>query len=674
MNRILRLTVYFLSLLCATNVAGQTNAADLYWNINPDFQRFSPGMWRDISDSAVNDPSSPIPTKVEQVVNSLSGVRSQILRATHERNCDFILGEIIGPASFLRHSSLVYRAEKLMLVDTKLRIMRGDYDGAVQSLGAILRMASHVQSDGVTQSSLQAREMITHSVSLIGYLAQIGALEPSRASGLLQALERLDPTDPIGIRKSIANQIDSWPAWMKKHYEEGDFSGIQKYVSVFGATDLDLKSVGPARFQEALDNGSAALHSIVNVMETVDDQDNQKVQIQEVLDSLHKDDLAAKLFAWTKNDLAYSVELTRTRTAVAEQRTFLDDISHERRTLKDVANAAYWYARGTKQILEIPEDAWGALIQQKPKTDETADGEDRWRKNLDSALREFREGSSITNCDWSVLRRDDDGLSNSIHLAPAYIAGIWRAVEYLNTMSMRESPAKDNPSSATNILTAVRLVAHLAGDNVLESSCVVHELIRKLKPSLERITINNQLPNDGLERIRVAVLLLQPYDPCGYLKSTKAARQDFAKVFVERLTSVRVAHNTACDIGAFVAAVKDNQILFGLLLADMLLGEKKDVEDTAIRFAGATSPISRILFTQIVGSKTWGESNDSAAKALALIKSKAVEDVIKIEPPQGVDVAARSKQAQEEIQQLRSLFSEQQASQAVPATAKANEK
>ncbi len=677
MSRMLRLTTCFLWLLCVSSAAGQTNAADLYWNINSDLQRIPAGVWGNMSNIVLDDPAAPVPPQVQQIIQSLSGVRTQILRATKVRYCDFILGEIIGPTVHLRHLSLVHRVESFLLIDSKSRMQRGDYDGAVQSLVGILGLASHIQSDQITTSSILSQEMMIDCVQLTNYLAQIGALDHSRATQLLEAMNRFDPADPGNIRKATANMANTNLAWMKNNYESGDYQAIQSSLPKLGTTDLDLKSVDPIRFQEALDHDASALDSVVKIMETTENPEDQKNQIQMVFDLLNKDELASKLFPFNKQILNFSWELTTMRTRMAEQRAFLDDISQSRHTSNDVANAAFWYARGTKSILEIPEEAWSILVQEKPKTDEEASVESRWRERLDSALREFREGSSMKNCDWSVLRRAVDGSSNSIHIAPAYIAGIWRAVEYLNAMSIRESPvkpkensvkssetksnespAKHDPSPTADVAIAVRLVAHLAGDDVLASSCAAHELIRKLKPSLERIAINDQLPNDDLERVRVAVWLLQPEDPCGYVKSGKSTRKDLSNFFREKFPNVKVASDPVQDIRSFIQTLRAGPLVWGLMLADM--NTKVEVGASPNWFAGHTAPVSQDLFVRIVGEKSWEESKDFAATELALLKNATEEVPLKIEPPLALDMSARYKKAPEEIQQLRSLFSQGQ--------------
>lgn len=697
MHRMLKLVAFLLCLSCVPSAAGQTNAAGLYWKANADLRKISLEIWRDVLDSALDDPAAPVPIQMQKIAQSLLSARNQILRAAHTRHCDFLLGEIIGLNSYHPHQVLVSCAKNLLLIDAKVRIQRGDFDGAVQSLVGILGLASHVQSDRLEISSHYAMGMIRGCDQLIDYLAQIGALEPSRATQLLEEFDRLDPADPIGIRKAAATQANLALAWIKKSYEEGAFDTIQKYLSTWDVTNLDLKSVNPDQFHDALDRGATALNSIAKVMETTDNPDDRKNQIQATLDTLNKDDLASKLFAWTKeNFLGDSFDLTNMRVSVAERRAFLDDVSHGRRTLNDVANAAFWYARGTKAILEIPEEAWNVLVQKNPKSDEAAIVESRWREQLDSALKEFREGSRMKNCDWSVLRRAVGGWSDSIHIAPAYIAGIWRAVEYLNATSMRESstksnesstkssetqtkfnesPAKHDPSSTADVETTVRLVAHLAGDNVLASSCAAHELIHKLKPSLERIATNDQIPNDDLNQIRAAVWLLQSEDPCGYVKSGKSTRKDLSNFFAEKFPNVKVTGDPVLNIRSFMRTLRAGRLVWGLMLADM--STKEEIGESPNWFAGHTAPVSRDLFVRIVGEKSLEESKDFAATELALLKNATGKEPLKIEPPLALDISARYKKASEEIQQLRSLFSqrqEQQVGQSIPLSVKTVEK
>ncbi len=676
MSGLFRWTICFLWLLCVSIACGQSNTADLYWKVDAEFQKYSSQDWQDFSNLTWDDPAAPVPIKTKQVMQSLLGARNQILRATHMRHCDFILGE--NQEAFHQYLSLVERAEIMLLLDTKIRIQQGDFDGAVQSLVSIPGLALHVQGDRQRSSTDRVIVMIEQSDRMIGYLAQIGALEGYRAAQLLEAFDRLDPADPIGIRKAEVNEIGLSLSRMKKYYEEGEFDTFQKNLSVWDVTDLDLKSVNPEQFRDAFDRGVTALDSIVKIMEITDNPDDRKDQIQATLDALYKDDLASKLFAWTKECfVSNSFHLEKMRVLVAERRALLNDISHGRLALNDVANAAFWYSRGTKAILEIPEEVWSVLVQEKPKADEAVSVESRWREQLDSALKEFRKGSGMKNCDWSVLRRAVDGSSNSIHIAPAYIAGIWRAVEYLNAMSIRESPlkpkentvkssetksnespAKHDPSPTADVAIAVRLVAHLAGDDVLASSCAAHELIRKLKPSLERIAINDQMPNDDLERVRVAVWLLQPEDPFSYVKSGKSTRKDLAKVFAEKFPNVKVVSDSVQDIRSFIQTLRAGRVVWGLMLADM--STKVEVGESPNWFAGHTAPVSQDLFVRIVGEKSWEESKDFAATELVLLKNATEEVPLKIEPPLSLDISARYKKATEEIQQLRSLFSQGQ--------------
>ena len=101
------------------------------------------------------------------------------------------------------------------------------------------------------------------------------------------------------------------------------------------------------------------------------------------------------------------------------------------------------------------------------------------------------------------------------------------------------------------------------------------------------------------------------------------------------------------------------------MLADM--NTKVEVGASPNWFAGHTAPVSQDLFVRIVGEKSWEESKDFAATELALLKNATEEVPLKIEPPLALDISARYKKATEEIQQLRSLFSQGQEKHVVPS-------
>jgi hypothetical protein len=127
----------------------------------------------------------------------------ELLAISAEKTCDFKLRPTASPDDEFSSVGVGFRtAWRLLRADAGRCWQAGDMDGCVDRVAATFGMADHAAQQKILMTSLVGSAMVTGSCDAIKVFIEqspAGAFKPAHARTLMQALHRIDRSDPCGL-------------------------------------------------------------------------------------------------------------------------------------------------------------------------------------------------------------------------------------------------------------------------------------------------------------------------------------------------------------------------------------------------------------------------------------------------------------------------------------------
>lgn len=170
-------------------------------------------------------------------------------RATRLEYCDFELEFELAPKLLLPHVGRARTTIKLMLVEARLAMDRGDRAVASEWIGAAIRHTAHTGSDGTMVSSVAAMRNFEMIAALIVFMDESITLSAAEAATIRFAIEKIDQTDLFGARAALEYEGDRMCDWVARKSETPEglkeiFDFLDSMSTVGGDRILDVGRVG----------------------------------------------------------------------------------------------------------------------------------------------------------------------------------------------------------------------------------------------------------------------------------------------------------------------------------------------------------------------------------------------------------------------------------------------
>ncbi|MCP3902956.1 MAG: hypothetical protein GY715_04905 [Planctomycetes bacterium] len=515
----------------ALGATGQRNAA--YW-YREAFQRFRrlrasvppPVLREDLArvTAYVHDPSAAPAEELRGFLARLDPALGMVRRASARRDHDFDLDYAQGPRIPLPHLSDLQILGRCLAADARVRLHDGDPATAARHLAAVYRMADHARRDRLVRSALSGQSLFSTADRVTRHALDRGAFGPVECGILLDALGRLDPSDPFGLAAGIASERAITMPWYREHYGgDGGLERLRGDLEDFGI-DAEKQAAFATMTQEELDasilDAERVMHQVIAAIGLGDPSQTYHELVRldrQIATGLH----GAFAHAVLPEHAPMYARMRRIARDVTDRRALLESITDGRADRFVTANAGVWYLR-----------AIGLLGQlEKAQRDEVRQFTEQPAQPIDAGLAEtlqqsdpildlVRQAAWFPRCDLSVARpRHPAGVS-------PYHGPIRDLARLLHADVVRCVRIEDYAGAVDRLAASLCLAAHLSRDGRLVSSrlaqVIFDETVALLRPGLDA----GLFGEDERARLRRCADRFDDRDPFGFTVAAEAERDE----------------------------------------------------------------------------------------------------------------------------------------------------
>lgn len=209
---------------------------------------------RDVDFAALGDEIDP-----ERLPQSFKDVRAKfpsgdavgfMLKAAATDRCDFELPIEDGPGTLMPHLGKMRQTASALRVVARGGLSSGDTAGAAAACAGMLGVARHLSQEPILISALVSNAVARMAIDEIRVGLKHGRWTAADKQTLLAALDRLDPTDPLGVRRAFVGERDVFVAWAERNMTpNSDLSWV---------TDFGLGAEDEAKVRALAQSGGAA--------------------------------------------------------------------------------------------------------------------------------------------------------------------------------------------------------------------------------------------------------------------------------------------------------------------------------------------------------------------------------------------------------------------------------
>ncbi|MHC5002696.1 MAG: hypothetical protein ACYTJ0_06200 [Planctomycetota bacterium] len=476
----------------------------------------------------------------------------------NDQGLDYARGFELG----LPHLHQMQTLARLMQADAAVRMHDGDVANAAQLLADGYRMAGHVSSDHIIISSLVASSAFTTIDRAVQHALDRAQLSAEDSERLLGAIRQLDQNDPFDIVESIATEQGIAIDYLSGVYEEGGGEGLRDAL-----TDINVPE-GPAailgsmegeEFEQELDRYDRLMDEVVGIF-AMEDRDAARQKLDELAVAVEAGDhgLLALLVAPVHSRLIDQMD--QGRDAVRSRTALLAQIASGAVSPADEANAAVYYLRAIEMLGEL--DGREALVPID------ADPVRPVEPPLDEVLLEaspvvdvVREGSLKRRCDFGYARRRE------LAFVQPYGPGLRDLLRLLHVDTRRLLQAGDFDGATDRLTIALRMVAHLGGDEALVTAVIAHEGLLRTVALSERLLASADDPESRKAALFEAIRKIGHKDPFGYIAAVRAERERLSAHLV-RAAGIPPATSWIEQIERTVPEWSGVQVLYAMAVLD----------------------------------------------------------------------------------------------------------
>ncbi|UCD75671.1 MAG: hypothetical protein JSV91_01905 [Phycisphaerales bacterium] len=484
---------------------------------------------QDILDAYRNDPSGGPSPEVRRVLTKAGPIMEWLRRGSQQRYSDFELDYSQGYGLLLPHLPSLRNAATVMYTDALVRMHDGDTAGVTDRVASLYRMSGHVGSDRVIISSLVGSAVFIITDRATQTALDRGQLSAFDSAILVNALKTLDARDPFNYVEAVAGEQVIAVDWMAQSlstreerqkfldYMEGSFAGEE--VDRFFAESSDEE------FSEEIGRYDNYMSGVIEAF-MIEDPEEGKAALAQL-----REQAEAGEHGRFPKDLAPAFarildHMHESRDMVAERLAELEKLAQGELKPEELANAAVFYERGIKQMRELENDRFQAVLDYQSGTIEDAD--ESILKTLADAqgvVDLFREGSEKHRCDFGYLRRRPDQ-----HFCPDYLAGMRDALRLILADAMHLLEADEADAAVDRLAICYRAVAHLTDDELILSALIAHRAFEETHRLGHRFPQSAAWTDAHRESLLKAVERIGRKDPFGYINSIMATRDRLAKL------------------------------------------------------------------------------------------------------------------------------------------------
>jgi hypothetical protein len=369
--------------------------------------------------------------------------------------------------------------------------------------------------------------------------------------------------------------------WVRQKYGEAeDRAHMMDDLSMeLGASGqlAALMLVEDSQFEGALDQYGQVMDRVVEAF-SMDDPDEARPVLEQIAAEIERGEHGALAMLMSPVTARLYDRMLEAQEQIAERTDQLSAIIAGRVAPQELANAAVLYLQAVELIRQIDparlEQLYEAAGQPlKPIGPEPAE-------TLQSAagiVETLRRAAEIPRCDFSIVH------GRYAPVTPRYLAGLRQAGRLLAADAVRLLQEAEDDQAARQLEVCFRMSAHLAGDPIITSALVSHNVFNGADELARWALGNDAFSADDRARLFRGVEAMPRKDPFGYIAAVRSAREQVLK-------RLRFSSDGRAKAQRALNRCDGDQLLYLLVVVDGPTDPGDKEPDEAAGLAGVITP------------------------------------------------------------------------------------
>jgi hypothetical protein len=590
MPRLALLLLVFLAAIPAAAQSDNRNAATWY---NRAFERLgtiSESEWELIK-AWDADPSGAPSQELRDILAKAGPMLNDVRRASQQEFADHALDYSRGYEMLLTHLSPIFRQlAPLMQADGLVRLHDGDTAGAADRVASLYRVSEQFTSDRTLISSLvgQATFRLADQTGQAGF--DRAAFNASDAEAMLRALQRMELRDPFNMVEAVIGEQEIGVSWLADTLATQEQRlNSQGWAMILAETEEDAQRIVSMTDDEFTDSLGQYDLLLGDVVEAFSNEDRaagraQLEQLQQEMDAGEHGLLAECMEPWF---LRIFDQMVESEQQVAARIEMLEGLVTGEVKPEEEANAAIFYVRGIEALRKIAPERLAVISDFDAGRVGTLD--DATRTTLIEAasiVDLFREGSLKKRCDFTFLRPGREP-----QFCADYVGGMRDTMRLLHADAIRLLREGESDDAADRLAICYRVVAHLAGDELLLTALLTHRVFQRTNEIALRALDAEVLTAAHRDLLVRASQRIGRKDPFGCIGSLLDTRRRLVREVDRGIVGEAETMEQRRAMVKMVEQWDGDQLLYYLAIRDTML---RAGQDEGAGTAGNIDPISRL--------------------------------------------------------------------------------
>jgi hypothetical protein len=472
------------------------------------------------------DPHAAPSAAVRAVLARAEPALSAARRGARQGRNDFELDYTQGYELTLPHLNQLRNVGRLMAADAKMRVHDGSAFTAADQIAAMYRMSEHLGTDATIISSLVGQVIFEAADQVAESGIDRGVFGPAESTVMRDGLKQMEPEDPFSMIGAIETEQLIMVDWLRERYSEAEdrASLFDDFSMEAGAEEAlaGLTLMDEAQFDGALTEADETLGRVIEAFK-MDDPTEACFVLEQIGAECQNGEHGP--LALLMPDYARLYErLLDARAQVAERDAQLAALIAGTVAPGELANAAVLYLQAVEMIRQIDPERLGHFREVASRPLQPIEQEPA--ETLRSAAEivdTLRRAAQIPRCDFSIVH------GKQAPVIPGYLSGLRQAALLLLAEAVRTLQEAEDDLAAQQLEICFRMSVHLAGDPIITSALVSHNVFNGADELARWARGNDAFSPDDRARIFHGVEAMPRKDPFGYVAAIRSAREQILK-------------------------------------------------------------------------------------------------------------------------------------------------
>ena len=369
--------------------------------------------------------------------------------------------------------------------------------------------------------------------------------------------------------------------WVRQKYGEAEVRArmLDDLSMEMGARDelAALMLVEDTHFEGALDQYGQVMDRVVEAY-SMDDPGEARLVLAQIAAEIERGEHGVLALVLSPVYERLYERMIEAQEQIADRTDQLSAIIAGTVAPGELANAAVLYLQAVEMIRQIDPARLEQLYEVASQPLQPIGQEPA--ETLQSAadiVETLRRAAEIPRCDFSIVH------GRYAPVIPRYLAGLRQAGRLLVADAVRMLQEAEDDQAARRLEICFRMSAHLAGDPIITSALVSHNVFSGADELARWALGNDAFSADDRARLFGGVEAMPRRDPFGYVAAVRGAREQVLK-------RLRFGSEARTRAERMLNRLDGDELLYLLVVVDEPADPKKPPQDDAAGLTGVISP------------------------------------------------------------------------------------